>query len=42
MPCYIALASLVVNLVVAFVLSLLLNAGASDRHKDMTVAGDYA
>ena len=41
-PCYIALASLVVNLVVAVVLSLLFNAAWSDRHKDTTVAGDYA
>jgi SSS family solute:Na+ symporter len=41
-PCYIALASLVVNLVVAFVLSLFLNAVWSDRHKDVTIAGDYA
>ncbi len=41
-PCYIALASLVVNLVVTAVLSLFLNAVWSDRHKDVTVAGDYA
>ena len=41
-PCYIALASLVVNVVVAVVLSLVLNAVSSDRHKDVTVAGDYA
>jgi solute:Na+ symporter, SSS family len=41
-PCYIALASLVVNLVVALVLSLFLNAVWSDRHKDVTIAGDYA
>jgi len=40
-PCYTAVASLVVNLVVSFVLSLVLNAVASDRHKDMTVATDY-
>jgi SSS family solute:Na+ symporter len=41
-PCYIALAALIVNLVVSFVLSLFLNAVWSDRHKDVTVAGDYA
>ena len=41
-PCYIALASLVVNIVVAFVLSLFLNAVWSDRHKDVTAATDYA
>ncbi len=40
-PCYIALAGLVVNLVVAAVLSLLLNAAWSDNHKDVTVASDY-
>jgi SSS family solute:Na+ symporter len=40
-PCYIALSSLGTNLVVSFVLSLALNAVASDRHKDMTVAADY-
>ena len=40
-PCYIALAALVVNLVVSTVLSLLLNAAWSDHHKDVTVAGDY-
>jgi SSS family solute:Na+ symporter len=40
-PCYIAVSSLVANLVVSFVLSLFLNAVASDRHKDMTVAADY-
>jgi hypothetical protein len=28
--------------VVAVVLSLVLNAVSSDRHKDVTVAGDYA
>jgi SSS family solute:Na+ symporter len=41
-PCYIALAALVVNIVVAVVLSLILNVVASDRHRDVTVAGDYA
>jgi SSS family solute:Na+ symporter len=41
-PCYIALASLVVNIVVGFVLSLFLNAVWSDRHKDVTAATDYA
>lgn len=40
-PCYIALSSLVVNIAVAFVLSLYLNAVASDRHRDLTVASDY-
>jgi SSS family solute:Na+ symporter len=40
-PCYIALISLAANLAVSFVLSLLLNAVASDRHKDVTVASDY-
>ena len=33
---------LVLNLVVSTVLSLFLNAVWSDRHKDVTVAGDYA
>jgi len=41
-PCYIALAALVVNVVVTAVLSLVLNALSSDRHKDVTVASDYA
>jgi SSS family solute:Na+ symporter len=41
-PCYIALASLVVNLVVTGVLSLVFNAVRSDRHRDVTVANDYA
>jgi solute:Na+ symporter, SSS family len=41
-PCYIALAMMVLNVVVAFVLSLVFNAVASDRHKDATVATDYA
>ena len=41
-PCYIALAALVVNLVVALVLSLVLNPIASDRARDVTVAEDYA
>ena len=41
-PCYIALASLVINMVSAVVLSLILNAIWSDRHKDVTAAGDYA
>jgi SSS family solute:Na+ symporter len=40
-PCYIAVSSLAANLVVSFVVSLVLNAVASDRHKDMTVATDY-
>jgi solute:Na+ symporter, SSS family len=41
-PCYAAVASLVVNLAVAFVLSLVLNQVASDRDQDVTVAEDYA
>ena len=41
-PCYIAVSAVVVNLVVAFVLSLFLNAVWSDRHKDVTAASDYA
>ena len=41
-PCYVALASLVANIVVAFVVSLVLNHVASDRHHDVTAAEDYA
>jgi len=41
-PCYIALSSLVANLVVTVVLSLLFNPVLSDRHRDVTAAGDYA
>jgi SSS family solute:Na+ symporter len=41
-PCYIALSSLVANIIVAVVLSAFFNAVASDRHKDVTVAEDYA
>jgi SSS family solute:Na+ symporter len=41
-PCYTALASLVVNIVVAAVLSVVFNLVRSDRHRDVTVAGDYA
>jgi SSS family solute:Na+ symporter len=41
-PCYAALASLVVNLLVAWVVSLYLNRVASDRDQDATVAEDYA
>jgi solute:Na+ symporter, SSS family len=41
-PCYIALSSLVVNLVIAAVLSPMLNAIAPDRARDVTVAADYA
>jgi solute:Na+ symporter, SSS family len=40
-PCYIALTALAVNLVVAAVLSLVLNIVASDRANDSTVAEDY-
>ena len=41
-PCYIALSSLVVNIVVTVVLSLLFNPVLSDRHRDVTAASDYA
>ncbi len=41
-PCYIALSSLFVNIAVSAVLSVIFNAIASDRHKDRTVAEDYA
>ena len=41
-PCYVALASLAVNLAVSFVVSLFLNQVASDRHKDVTAVEDYA
>jgi solute:Na+ symporter, SSS family len=41
-PCYVALASLVVNLAVSWVVSLFLNRVASDRDRDMTAAADYA
>jgi SSS family solute:Na+ symporter len=40
-PGYIALYSLIVNLVVAAVLSVAFNLVASDRHKDATLASDY-
>jgi SSS family solute:Na+ symporter len=40
-PCYIAVCAVVVNTVVSFVLSLFLNAVASDKHQDLTVAADY-
>ena len=40
-PCYIALSSVAVNLVVVLVLSVVLNAVASDQHNDATVAADY-
>jgi solute:Na+ symporter, SSS family len=40
-PCYIALSTVVINIIVSFVVSLFLNAVASDRHLDMTVAEDY-
>ena len=42
LPCYIALAALAVNLVVAVVLSPVLNMVASDRHRDVTAVEDYA
>jgi SSS family solute:Na+ symporter len=41
LPCYIALAMVVLNIVVSVVLSVVLNAVASDRNKDATVATDY-
>ncbi|HET9147234.1 MAG TPA: sodium:solute symporter [Acetobacteraceae bacterium] len=40
-PCYIALATFLLNLVVSVALSFLFNAIASDRINDMTVAEDY-
>jgi hypothetical protein len=36
------LASLVVNIAVAVLLSVVFNLVRSDRHRDVTVAGDYA
>jgi solute:Na+ symporter, SSS family len=41
-PCYTALASLVVNIAVGVVLSVVFNLVRSDRHRDVTVASDYA
>ncbi len=41
LPSYIALATVLVNAVVAFVLSLVFNAVASDRARDETSAADY-
>jgi SSS family solute:Na+ symporter len=40
-PCYIALSTLVLNIVVATVLSLVLNAVASDKQHDVTQVADY-
>ena len=40
-PCYIALAMLVLNILVATVLSLVLNAVAPDRSHDVTQVADY-
>ena len=40
-PCYIAIAALVLNLLVAAVLSLVFNAVASDKHNDVTRVADY-
>lgn len=40
-PSYIALATVIVNVIVAAVLSIPLNAIANDRHKDETSAEDY-
>ena len=41
-PCYIALIAVAVNIAVSFIVSLPMNAVASDRHKDLTAAEDYA
>jgi solute:Na+ symporter, SSS family len=41
-PCYTALASLVVNIAVGVALSVVFNLVRSDRHRDVTVADDYA
>jgi SSS family solute:Na+ symporter len=41
-PCYIALATVILNTIVAAVLSLPLNAFASDRGRDETLSSDYA
>ncbi|HWA81560.1 MAG TPA: sodium:solute symporter [Acetobacteraceae bacterium] len=41
-PSYAALWSLILNIVVSFVLSAVLNPVASDRHKDATAMEDYA
>ncbi len=41
-PCYIAVASVIVNLAVSWLLSLYLDRVASDRAKDVTEARDYA
>src|ERR1700722_19294099 len=41
-PCYIALATLVLNIVVATALSLVFNAIVPDKADDMTQAADYA
>jgi len=40
-PCYIALATVVLNIVISGVLTVIFNAIASDRHRDATVAADY-
>jgi SSS family solute:Na+ symporter len=40
-PCYIALATLVLNIVVATVLSPVFNAIASDKANDVTRVADY-
>lgn len=40
-PSYIALATVIVNAIIAFVLSFPLNAIASDRHRDQTSPEDY-
>ena len=40
-PCYIALATLILNLVVSAVLSLVFNLMAPDRQNDETLAADY-
>ncbi|HVI89454.1 MAG TPA: sodium:solute symporter, partial [Dongiaceae bacterium] len=40
-PCYIALASVVLNIVISAVLTLVLEKAAPDRHLDDTTAADY-
>jgi SSS family solute:Na+ symporter len=41
-PCYSAISSVILNIGVTMVLSVVINAFFSDRHKDVTVARDYA
>ncbi|WP_234732055.1 monocarboxylate uptake permease MctP [Acidocella facilis] len=42
LPAYIAFATVILNALIAYVLSFPLNAMANDRHKDETDAADYA